>query len=253
VGPEAKGADIAVFNLDGDERPEFILMSYINPSGKSSKSNERANYWSCRVAKNLGAAKRIRLEMDKLDNVKWPSHQVVRQGATHSLQGIYGLAGIAVKPVQDDGSIPDIKEGKPYTDAEIHSFLTSYRDDPVPEDAWDLYAGILTTHSEGLAGMMFTFQQRRGAVVFAGQCNGDAEYLRSLAHQLGMVLNLRYSDGDAWQGCFTYSKGHTLMNPVWKLAADWNFAWSAASLSHFYHHLPRRWEPQPKEIFIDCH
>jgi hypothetical protein len=251
VGPDSKGGDIAVFNLDGDERPEFIFMSYVNPSGRSSKSNE--NYWSYRVAKNIGAARHIRLEMDKLDSVKWPSDKVVRQGATHSLQGIYALAGIGVNPVQDDGLIPDIKEGKPYTDAEIHSFLTAYRDDPVPEDAWPLYAGILTTHIEGLTGMMFTLQKRRGAVVFAGQCNGDAEYLLSLARQMGMALNLRYSDGDAWRGCFTYSKGHTIMNPVWRLAEDWNFAWSPASLSHFYYHLYNRWEPQQKEIFINCH
>lgn len=251
VGPDAAGADIAVFNLDEDPRPEFILAANINPF---VNSNETApNHWSYRVIKNIGSPRRIQVEIDKLENVKWPAQKIVHQGAAHSLPGIFALAGIQLKPVQDDGAVPDIKEGKPYTDAEIHSFLVSHQDDPAPADTWPLYAAVLSRHSEGLPGMMIFHGQRKAAVVFAGESSDDARYLRSLAHQLGRALNLLYSDGDAWRGSATYSKGYSLANPTWRLSANWNFAWSAASLSHFYHHLPNRWEPQVKEKFINCH
>jgi hypothetical protein len=159
--------------------------------------------------------------------------------------------------VRDQGSIPEIKPGKPYTDAEIHCFITTYMNNNVPPDkkgAWPVYGAVLTSHADGIPAMMFTLNQQRGFVIFSNECQDDAQYLRTTAHQIGHTLNLKYSDGDAWEGPYsTALKGYTLMNPSWKLAAHWNFTWSAASFFHFYHHLPNRWQPFAKGKLANCH
>lgn len=249
---EARGAGFAVFNLDAEASPEFIFMVYAN------QGEESAFYYQ--IAKDKVPAKRMYLEMDKLNSVKWVPKSVKRGEASHSLQGIYAAAGIHLEPVRDDGAIPDIKEGKPYTDAEIHSFITSYRNDSVPADTWHMYGGLLTSHIDGLQGITVNKGQKKAFVVFARQCTDNAQYLRTTAHQIGCALNLKASDGDGWHGGHYYylteMKGPSLMNPVWKLAPNWNFSWSAASLNHFYHHLINNWQPVIKEkgeTFVRCH
>ncbi|MCU0290006.1 MAG: hypothetical protein MUF15_26915, partial [Acidobacteria bacterium] len=197
VGPNAAGADIAVFNIDEDARPDFILVANINPFVNSIETGP--NKWSYRVVKNIGAAKRMQLEIDKLESVTWPPDQVRRQEATHSLPEIFALAGIQLKTAQNEGNIPDIKKGQPYTDAEIHSFLSSHQNVPIPADTYPMYTAALSRHHEGLPGMMVFFGQRRVTTVFTGEYRDDAQYLRSLAHQVGRALNLQYSDGDAWR------------------------------------------------------
>jgi hypothetical protein len=249
---EARGAGFAVFNLDAKANPEFIFMVYVN-QGKESAFHYQ-------IVKDKVPAKRIYLEMDKLNSVKWPPKSVERGKASHSLQGTYAAAGIHLQPVRDDGAIPDIKNGKPYTDAEIHSFITSYRNDRVPANTWHMYGGLLTSHINGLQGITINRGQQKGFVLFAHQCTDNAHYLRTTAHEIGHALNLKDSDGDGWHGKHYYYltrvKGQSLMNPAWKLAADWNFTWSAASLHHFYHHLLNRWQPlkrEKKETFVHCH
>lgn len=247
VTPVVRGADIGVFNLDDDARPEFIIMAYhVTPSNTG---------FVYQVLKNMGPARKINLEMDKLENVPWPPDRVTRKGANHSLQGIFALAGIDIKPIRHKASIPDFKQGKPYTDEEVHCFATTYADGKgtAPAGAWSMPGALLTSHIDGIPGMMFNIDGRKGTVVFANQCKDSAAYLRTTAQQIGRALNLRYSDGDAWQGCLTYKKGCTLMNPAWKLAVDWNFTWSAASLSHFYHHLLNQWQPGKEGKFMSCH
>ncbi len=247
VTPGVRGADIAVFNLDTDARPEFIIMTYhVTPPTTS---------FAYQVLKNMGPARKINLEIDKLENVPWPPDHVTREGADHSLQGIFALAGIDIKPIHHKGSIPDLKQGKPYSDAEIHCFATAYASgkDTAPAGTWSIIGTLLTSHIDGIPGMMFNLDGRRGTVVFTNQCKDSAAYLRTTAHQVGQAINLQYSDGDAWQGCLTYKKGRTLMNPAWKLADDWNFTWSAAALSHFYHHLLNQWQPDKKGKFMNCH
>jgi hypothetical protein len=254
LGPEveARGAGFAVFNLDAKANPDFIFMVYAN------EGEESAFYYQ--IVKDKVPAKQIYLEMDKLNSVKWPPGSVERRGASHSLQGAFALAGIHLQEVRDDDAIPDIKNGKPYTDAEIHSFITSYRNDRVPVDTWHMYGGLLTSHINGLQGITVNRGQQKGFVVFAHQCTDNAQYLRTTAHQIGHTLNLKDSDGDGWHGEHYYYltgvKGQSLMNPLWKLAADWNFSWSSASLHHFYHHLLNRWQPLIKdkaETFVHCH
>jgi hypothetical protein len=247
VPPGVIGADIDVFNLDTDARPEFIVMAYHVNSANTS--------FVYRVFKNMAPARKINLVMDKLENVPWPPDHVTREGAKHSLRGIFALAGIDIKPIHQKTSIPDFKLGKPYTDEEIHCLVTAHaggKGTALP-GAWSMPAALLTSHIDGIPGMMFNIDGRKCTVVFANQCKDNATYLRTMAQQVGQALNLRYSDGDAWQGCLTYRKGSTLMNPTWKLAANWNFTWSAASLSHFYHHLLNQWQPGKKGKFMNCH
>lgn len=254
LGPEveARGADVAVLNLDAEASPEFILMVYAN------QGEESAFYYH--IVKDKAPAKKIYLEMDKLNSVTWPPKSVERGGASHSLQGVYAAAGIHLQAARDDDAIPDIKNGKAYTDAEIHSFITSYRNDRVPEDTWHMYGGLLTSHINGLQGITVNRDQQKAFVVFARQCPDNDQYLRTIAHQIGHTLNLKDSDGDGWYGKHYYYltgvKGSSIMNPAWKLADDWNFAWSSASLHHFYHHLLNNWQPVIKEkdgTFVHCH
>ncbi|MCU0287821.1 MAG: hypothetical protein MUF15_15700, partial [Acidobacteria bacterium] len=247
VAPGVKAADIAVFNLDTDARPEFIVMSYhVNPP---------TAYFAYQVLKNMGPARKINLEMNKLEKVDWPPDYVNREGANHSLQGIFSPVGIDIKPAHDKDSIPDLKQGMPYTDAEIHSFVAASTNgkSAVPANTCRMFGGLLTSHVDAVPGMMFNLDGQRGLVVFTNEFKDKATYLRTIAHQVGRAFNLRYSDGDAWQGCFTYKRGYTLMNSTWKLAKDWNFAWSAASIGHFYHHLYNQWQLDTGGKYRPCH
>jgi hypothetical protein len=229
ICPGVKGVDFSVFNLDDVEKLEFIFTAY-STSGKNGSFHYT-------VLKNQAPAKRIYLEADKLDSVRWLPARVNHGNAVHSLQGIYTVIGIDLDPVHDEGSIVDIKPGKPYRDVEVHSFLTYYMNDRAAAGTSHMYGAFLTSHQEGIPGMMFAEQQQRGIMVFTGEFPSNEQYLRTTSHEIGHALNLQHSDGDAFQGNIMPGKGYTIMNPPWALADDWNFTWSAASLCHFYNHM----------------
>ncbi len=247
VGWEGQGADIAVFNLNADARPEFIFMAYDNPA--------KDNTFRYKVLYNRVPAKRIHLEMDKLSTVNWPPASVVRGGATHSLQSIYAVAGIALNPVHNEGSITDIKGGQPYTDADLHAFRTAHMNNPGPAGTWHMYGAFLTRHVGGYYGIMFDTAQRRAFAVFVTTIADNAKCLRTTAHELGHALNMEHSDGDANipPGYPTAGQGRTIMNQTWTLASNWNYGWSAYTLHHCYKHPTSRWRPQSGVTFPNCH
>lgn len=246
-----KGVGISVCNLDADERPELIIMGYYN------LFNPKNNVFGYRVLKNKTAAKQIVLEMDKLNNAKWLPKKVTRGETDHNLQSIYKTAGIDLNMVQGKGNIKDLKKGKPYTDAEIHCFLTAHMNKKVPKNkknAWPMYGAVLSSHVDDIPALTFIHNQQRGFVIFSNECKDEVQYLRTAAHQIGHALNLQHSDGDAWEMPYsTALKGYSLMNPPWKLAEDWNFTWSAASFFHFYQHLSNRWQPHGESALTNCH
>lgn len=247
VGPEGQGSDISVFNLDADARPDFVVMAY--------DSRDADNAFGYKIVPNRAPAKRIHLEMDRLTGLNWPPNNVVRSGATHSLQSIYAVAGITVNPVHDDGAITDTKNGQPYNDQELDAFRVAHMNSPGPAGTWHMYGAILTNHVSGSFGRMFDTGQRRAFAVFANEFVNNDRYLRTTAHELGHALNLEHSDGDDWPppSYPTQGEGRTIMNQTLILAADWNYGWSASSLHHFYEHLESRWRPQSGVVWASCH
>ncbi|MGE5342927.1 MAG: hypothetical protein ACM3SY_15745 [Candidatus Omnitrophota bacterium] len=247
VSWEGQGADICVFNLNKDSRPEFIFMAYDSPAG--------ANTFRYRILSNQGTEKKIHLEMDKLSTVSFPPSSVKRMGMTYTLPSIYEAAGISVNLVYNERDIKDLKSGQPYNDSDLYSFLNAHMNKPGPSGTWHMYCEVLTRHIDGLLGVMFDTGERRAFAVFAKEFSDVPNFLRTTAHELGHGLNLEHSDGDAYvpPGYPTEGEGHTIMNQTWTLATDWNFGWSAASLHHFYNHPLDRWKPRTGISFGRCH
>jgi hypothetical protein len=249
VGWEAQGADIAVFNLDTNPAPELVFMAYDNPP--------KANTFRYTIVNNEVPANLIRLEMDSLSTVNWPPVTVVRNGVTNTLQSIYAVAGIDLNPVQNEGNIADLHTpmNPCFTDAELDAFRAAHMNSPGPAGTWHTYGAFLTCHNGGWLGIMFDTNQRRAFAVFANGIGGNAEYLRTTAHELGHALNIEHSDADAWipPGYPTAGTGRTIMNQTGQLAPGWDYGWSASSLHHIYDHPEDRWRPRSGITWSNCH
>jgi hypothetical protein len=86
VGWEGQGADVAIANLDGDSRPDMVLMAYDNPA--------QANTFRYKIGWNLnsnGVASR------------WDNSYVTVEGVGWEGQG----AGVAIANL-DGNSLPDM-------------------------------------------------------------------------------------------------------------------------------------------------
>jgi hypothetical protein len=235
--PEARGAGTAVFDLDGEKGPDFIYMAYY-PADTAG----REAYFRYTVVNNQAPLKNIYLEMDRLEKVKWPAEQVRRAGTMYSHQGIYAPAGIRLTKVQDQDAIVDLKAGRPYADAEVHSFLSTYANKNAPAGSIPIHAAFLKAHQVGLSGISSITDKKRSLAVFTDGYPTEAAYLRAVAHQTGHAVNLGHIHGEASQGSITPGQGFTIMNPDWALAPGWNFAWSASALDHFYPAQPKNLE-----------
>jgi hypothetical protein len=247
VGWEGQGAGITMANLDGDARPEIVAMAYDAP--------DRDNSFRYVIQRNVGAAQRIWLEMDKLAGVAWPPASVVRNGRTNTLPDIYRRLGIEVDVRQHEGNIADPLPGTCFTDADLDAFLTAhYNNPPSPAGPWHKYAAYLTCDTGGNLGVMFDGTDRRGFAVFMNGIGAQERVLRTTAHELGHSLCLYHTDGDAWRpGGPTAGTGRTVMNQTWTLATDWDYGWSAGSWHKIYERSKRRWQPQSGFAFPSCH
>jgi hypothetical protein len=241
--PEARGAGTAVFDLDGEKGPDFIYMAYY-PADTAG----REAYFRYTVVNNQAPLKNIYLEMDRLETVKWPAEQVSRAGTVHSHQGIYAPAGIRLTAEHDQDAIVDLKAGQPYTDAEVHSLLSTHANKNAPTGSIPIHAVFLKAHQAGVSGISSITGKKRSLAVFADSYPTTAAYLRAVVHQTGHTLNLGHIHGESSRGSITPGQGFTIMNPDWSLAPGWNFAWSASALDYFYHIPPSQWQPRDREI-----
>ncbi|HOT06192.1 MAG TPA: hypothetical protein PLI05_00345 [Methanotrichaceae archaeon] len=245
VGWEGQGAGIAAINLNDDPRPEMIFMAYDNPA--------QSNTFRYQIVSNAIAAKRIRLELDKLSSVNWPPASITRSGATHTLQSIYSLAGIELTPIQNEGTIADLHPGQGYTLAELDSFRSAHMNSPPASGSgiWHMYGALVTRYTDpNVLGVMFDTGSRRAFAVFTQSATPNEYYLRTTAHELGHALNLEHSDSSDWP---TTGNGRDIMSQTGNLASDWNYGWSASSLCHFYTHPEDRWRPNSGVSFENCH
>lgn len=250
VGWEGQGAGIALANLDGDARPEMVLMAYDNPSG--------ANSFRYVVKPNFAPAQQVWLEMDKLAGVNWPPASATRNGQTLSLPQIYGPLGIALTIRQDRGDIADPLPGTCFSDADLDNFRAANMNSPpaAGSGAIHSYAAYVTCYtSAGTLGIMFDTGPRRSFAVFMNTLGGDqSRILRTTAHELGHSLCLYHNDGDAWRPSGPIaSGGRTVMNQTAVLASDWGYAWSAGELHKLEDRSKRRWLPGSGYSFGNCH
>ncbi len=245
VGFEGQGTGFAVFNLDNNPLPEFIVMAYDNPEG--------ANTFRYRIGWNMGRARNIHLEEDRLTGLAWPPNNVNRGGRINSLQTIYTNAGYDLTELHDQ-TINDPLQGNAYADADLDAFFNNnINQPPANPNTWHIYCAVLTRHVSGWLGIMFRRADRRGFAVFTGAIGTNDEYLGTSAHELGHALNLFHSDGDAnLSGAPQAGQGHTIMNQTWSLANDWDFVWSAAELDHHYEHPEEFIRPNSDFGFGTC-
>ncbi|MEJ7636525.1 MAG: hypothetical protein WKF75_00685 [Singulisphaera sp.] len=124
------------------------MMAYDEPGG--------AEQLPLQAAQRRRPRQRIHLEMDKLTPVAWPPASVARGGATHTLESIYALAGISQARDQHEGNIADLHPGAAYTDAGFDAFRDAHMNHPpAAPGPWHMYGAFLTSHVEGILGIMF--------------------------------------------------------------------------------------------------
>jgi hypothetical protein len=229
IGWEGQGADLGVFNLDGNAKPELVFMSYDNPSG--------ANSFRYRVVSNVVASTNLSIEFDRLAGVDWLPTSVTRNVRTHTLESIFAAAGITVR-TQNDDTVDDLRNGQPYRDADLLAFRDANRDTNATHGA------LLTTHADPLWGVMYDVTDRQGFAVFVEEIGDPSYVLRNAVHEFGHTLCLGHAHGDAWRaGGAMAGQGHTFMDTVSTLASNWDFGWSASALHHFFHIPVSQWQP----------
>jgi len=247
-GWRGQGAGLAVLNPALRERTQIASLAYDDPEGANTFRYDISSF---------GAVARLHIELDKVLQVDWPAEEVTHNGRTVRLRDVFRAAGIEVEVVRDKAFLNDEPSG--WTDAELDALLQEEMDTP-PRDPrhWHVYGAILSNHDDSrLSGIMFDSQRRRGFALFAAhplinpENDGGASMLQTLIHEVGHVLCLQHSHGDAFVG--TDRDGTTIMNQGKKLAADWDFGWSAPSLHHFYDRAKTRWRPDGGPGFFECY
>ncbi|MFC0342556.1 hypothetical protein [Paracoccus niistensis] len=246
LGHEGQGAGMTFHNLDGDARPDMVLMAYDNPPGP--------NEFRYRVLNNRGLAQGLDLEMDRLSSVGWLPASATVNGITDDLPSMYRRMGIDARISQDRGDLRDLHPGTCYTDAELAGLLTAQMSQPPADPArWHMYGILVTCHVDGILGIMFDTLQRRGFAQFMNAFTEDGRRLRTAAHELGHAICLYHSDGDAWRiGGPVPGTGRTIMNQTAVLAPDWGYAWDSASLHLAYENSRARWRPVSGFGFNNC-
>lgn len=246
-GWRGQGAGLAVLNPALRERTQIALLAYDDPEG--------ANTFRYNISA-FGGVARLHIELDKVLQVDWPVEEVTHDGRTVRLRDVFRAAGIEVQVARDKAFLNDEPYG--WTDAELDALLEEEMDTP-PADPreWHLYGAVLSNHVDGLGGVMFDAQRRRGFAVFADaplnnpENDAGARMMRTLIHEVGHALCLKHTHGDASAG--TDRDGATIMNQGARLAADWDFGWSAPSLHHFYDRAKTRWRPDGGPGFFQCY
>ena len=206
---------------------------------------------------NAPPAKRIFLELDKIQGADWTPYVVERGGTRHSMESIYADANIDLRLRSHNGNITDLKNGAAYSRAELDSFFSGNFNATAPSGYWHMHGAMMTRYTNsGVLGIMYRTGDRRGFAVFSNAFSGanrEAFMLRTTAHELGHALNLFHSDGNANNnGSPAGGQGRTIMNQTWTLANDWGYTWHTNSMNHLNNHPVNRIQPNTGHGFDQC-
>jgi hypothetical protein len=157
------------------------------------------------------------LEIDMMQGTVFPPSSLVFDNIERTLQDIYLQAGIILDVRLDENNIPDLAgTNGTYSDAELHSLMTSHRnsDFQETESKMSAYMVIVTNYdTAGVLGVMFDSSKRLGCAVFHSHSlinSDDRAFLRTAAHEVGHEFNLHHEDGVSFNESGTTR--YTIMN-----------------------------------------
>jgi hypothetical protein len=178
-GKSSQGVCRAGGGHDGSQSGKYVLMHY--------------GYNDSRTAF---------LEIDMMQGTAFPPDSLVFNNVERTLQGIYLQAGISLDIRLDENNIPDLAgTNGTYSDAELHSLMTSHRNSNFQEtqSIMSAYMVVVTNYdTAGVLGVMFDSSTRLGCAIFHGHSlinTDNRAFLRTAAHELGHQFNLHHEDG----------------------------------------------------------
>jgi hypothetical protein len=196
-------------------------------------------------------SRRTLIEMDKLTTVDFPPRVIWRDNTLNTARRTYTAAGMILDIRQDEDVIDPIA-GTAFSDADLVDFFNanSNMDDDAFTGEWYMHAAFLTNYDLGIPGWnilgIMWADNRRGYALFENAFTADANYLRSMLHEMGHGFNLTHCDGDAIpqrdaSGNLVFTPGGaiviqtdgtSIMNQTGASAANWNYDFTNQSETH---------------------
>jgi hypothetical protein len=195
------------------------------------------------------------LEIDMMQGTAFPPDSLIFNNMERTLQDIYLQAGIILDIRLDENNIPDLAgPNATYSNAELHSLMTSHRNPNFQETGSKMSAYMVTVtnyDTAGVLGVMFDSSTRLGCAVFHSHAlinSDDRAFLRTAAHEVGHEFNLHHEDGVSFNEGGTTR--FTIMNQTGRIqgsASGWpngiGFVFGGNERRHLSSHIIRNVKP----------
>lgn len=262
IGAFGASAVLPGFPPQHYDKAVFVILSQNGgnlPAPGSTHNIQAKNTVTGAVSNTISVtvpSRRVLVELDRVDSVNWPPSGIFQNNRINTLRRPYTAAGLLIDRRFDQSvADPHPVAGTAFTDADVLDFFTNNRslNTQTLGGEWYFHVGLLTMHTDAtLLGRMFRTTDRDGMAVFVNSAPSDANYLRTLVHEMGHGYNLTHCEGNAVINrdasgspitCSYGTLGTSIMDQTCALAGGWEFTFTAAAQTHLTSHSLNEVQP----------